>query len=86
MPERTKPVIEAKNYSLLPETEFFNTIGRKYAFNLKTAVIPREGREATQARSSVSDFIQSPKAKEQSIYVTRASGALRYRLQFGVEE
>ena len=33
MSERTKLVIEAKNFSLLPETEFFNTIGQNRTFS-----------------------------------------------------
>jgi hypothetical protein len=32
MPERIKLAIEAKIFSLLPETEFFNRIGRNETF------------------------------------------------------
>jgi hypothetical protein len=34
MPGRTKLVIEAKNFSLLPEAEFFNTIGQNQTLKL----------------------------------------------------
>jgi len=41
MSERTKLVIEAKNFPRLLETEFFNTIGHKETFKNDSLELPR---------------------------------------------